>query len=67
MQEDNKDFFGNGFFDWQFASKDHYKKMYAETPFNVEKYCEHGVYKLSAENQMEISLESNQFVYLKLS
>ncbi|MFC5403410.1 hypothetical protein [Cohnella soli] len=38
MSEQGKSFFGNGFFEWQFAGKDHYKKMYEETPFNKEKY-----------------------------
>jgi hypothetical protein len=43
------------------------QERYSKVILCDESGIEHGVYKLSAENQMEISLESNQFVYLKLS
>jgi predicted GH43/DUF377 family glycosyl hydrolase len=37
-QNGRKNFFGEGFFDWQFGGKEHYKRMYEETQYNEEKY-----------------------------
>lgn len=36
--KDTKEFFKDGFFDWQFGGKEHNKRMYEETQYNEEKY-----------------------------
>jgi predicted GH43/DUF377 family glycosyl hydrolase len=33
-----KEFFGDGFFKWQYGKKDHYQKMYEQTPFSEERW-----------------------------
>jgi predicted GH43/DUF377 family glycosyl hydrolase len=38
LKDSQSDFFGNGIFDWQFGSKVHYKRLYAETAYNEAKY-----------------------------
>jgi hypothetical protein len=38
MTERTDDFFGSGFFDWQFSGPDHLRRLYEQTGYDEQRY-----------------------------